>query len=95
MHSINYYLNRHSNNINFDTIEALNEVKLCLDEIIEDNNPVKAFINEFYHITNDEKDKVGLKEFYNHFNTENKDGRFDNKHVCAAMRHNNFTMTKN
>jgi len=81
-------------NIKFDSIEAPKEVKACIDEIIEDNNPVKAFINEFYYISNDEKDKVSLKEFYNHFNTENKDAHFDNKQVCAAMRHNNFTMSK-
>ena len=81
-------------NIKFATIEPFNEVKACIEEIIEDNNPVKAFINEFYNITNDEKYKVSLKDVYNHFNTENKDAHFDNKQVCAAMRHNNFTMSK-
>ena len=81
-------------NIKYATIEAPNEVKACIEEIIEDNNPVKAFINEFYYISTDEKDKVSLNEFYNHFNTENKDAHFDNKQVCAAMRHNNFTMSK-
>ena len=69
---------------------------ICFLELLYNKNPTRVwlFLNEFYYISNDEKDKVSLKEFYNHFNTENKDAHFDNKQVCAAMRHNNFTMSK-
>ena len=80
-------------NIKFDTIEAPNEVKLCLDEIIEDNNPVKSFINEFYIITNDEKNKIKQNDLYEHYCSHTKN-KLDNKQFCAAMRFNDFIMIK-
>ena len=59
---------------------------------IEDNNPVKAFINEFYHITNYEKNKIRQNNLYEHFLSKNK--YKTNRTFCSDMRFNNFNMIK-
>lgn len=44
------------------------KVKENNQEYLDDNNPVKRFINDFYEITDDPKDCIKASDFYNSYN---------------------------
>ena len=59
-------------NINLKIIEQPKEVKDSINSYIEDNNPIKAFIDSNFTITNNKKDRILCSEFTKHFNELNK-----------------------
>ena len=77
------------NNINNKCFKEPNEVKIAISNYIEDNNPVKSFLEEFFIITNDDKDRIKTSDFYDLFN-KNYNNKLSDKKVSKDMAFNGF-----
>ena len=78
---------------NIDFIELPKEVKEENKLYIDENNDIMEFINEYYEITNNEKDRVKSSELLSRYN-----GFADNKirsdQLKDKMNYNNFVLKK-
>ncbi len=58
-----------------------------------ENNPVKTFLNEYYVITNNKKDRVQRKELFDEFNSTSTQ-KMTNKAFISPMRYNGILEIK-
>jgi hypothetical protein len=65
------------------------EVKQQNKEYLEDNNNILNFINEFYEITKDEKNKIKSSDLLSNYNSFN-DSKIDSKKLKQMMEYNRF-----
>ena len=60
-------------NINLNNIDQPEQVKESIGNYIEENNPIKAFLNEHYDITNNNRDKILCSDFVRLVNSESNE----------------------
>ena len=80
------------NNINLKSIEQPIEVKDSINTYIEDNNPVKAFIDKYYTITKNKKDRILSSDFTKHINEkfDQKSEKLSGQKIKKDMIFNGF-----
>jgi len=80
-------------NINESYIEQPEDVKQSIVEYIEENNPIKSFLEEYFTITKNTKDKILCSEFTKIVNTYNSDKMSAIK-IVKDMAFNGFSQHK-
>ena len=76
-------------NKNIKYIELPEEVKQQNKEYLEENNNILTFINEYYEITKDEKNKIKSSDLLTNYNAYN-DSKTDAKKLKQMMEYNRF-----
>jgi putative DNA primase/helicase len=76
-------------NKNIKFIELPEEVKQQNKEYLEENNNILTFINEYYEITKDEKNKIKSSDLLTNYNAYN-DSKTDAKKLKQMMEYNRF-----
>lgn len=67
LYLINIIENNYDENNNYKPIEIPNKFKNETEQYLNDNNPVKTFIDEYIDITNNDKDRIKVSDFLNYF----------------------------
>jgi P4 family phage/plasmid primase-like protien len=82
-------------NVDVQDIDIPLEVSKEVDEYINDNNPLKAYLEKYYDITKKSNDKIKCTELLEHFlaNDENERG-LNRKTFVDYMISNNFAKKK-
>jgi len=80
-------------NKNIKFIELPEEVKNQNKEYLEENNNVLSFINEYFEITKDEKNKIKSSDLLAKYNIFN-DSKIDAKKLKQMMEYNRFKYKK-
>lgn len=76
-------------NKNIKYIELPEEVKQQNKEYLEENNNILTFINEYYEVTKDEKNKIKSSDLLTNYNAFN-DSKIDSKKLKQMMEYNRF-----
>ena len=80
-------------NKNIKYIELPEEVKQQNKEYLEENNNILSFINEYYEITTNEKNKIKSSDLLVNYNSYN-DSKVDSKKLKQMMEYNRFKYKK-
>jgi len=80
-------------NKNISFVELPEEVKQQNKEYLEENNNIILFINEYFEITKDEKNKITSSDLLNKYNLYN-DSKIDSKKLKQMMEYNRFKYKK-
>ena len=74
-------------------LEKPKNVADSTNNYLTENNPVKTFLNEYYVITNNKKDRVQRKELFDEFNSTSAQ-KMTHKAFISQMRYNNILEIK-
>ena len=83
-----------SENINKDFISQPDAVKQSIGDYLDENNPIKLFLDSHIIITKNNKDKILCSDFTNMFNLYNNE-KTSSKKIVKDMKFNGFEEHKN
>ena len=81
-------------NINEDLMELPEAVTQSIGEYIDENNPIKSFLEEYFIITKNNKDKILCSEFNKKYNLYNSN-KISSIKIKKDMLFNGFDEHKN
>ena len=80
--------------IDKNEIVSPNKVNLVTDDYINENNPVKSFLYDYFEFTHKKEDRIKVSEYSKLFNEHNNDNRLSPMRINSDMKKLNFVEHK-